>query len=661
MLDAAGAAFCVGGNYYGQLGVDPSLTPGNSSDTPVAVPGGHLFAALAIGNDFTVAVLPNKSLLSWVDADTQDTICYGSCSEGECGSGDPTNTSDSVAGTRVVGGLSFQALSAGSQFTCGLTATGDAYCWGYNALDQLGNSSSRTQSFTPLLVQGGHKFEQISSGQEHSCAIAREPTNSTSTWCWGDNYGGALGYGSTASVNVPVRVVGDHQFSSVAAGYRLTAGIEQGTSRAFIWGEETNELKSENLPTPTLIDNSSYLALDAGVFEMYGLLQTATTPAAPAPTAANQPSAQADGGSSSSVPVGAIAGGVAGGMVGVAVLAFLALRPGKGWLRKRQAPHRTGAPTDGQLESGKLLSSTEAAGSKLTPSASPHLTPGASTGKQLSLDTDPVLTVIASNLDSHLAASRAAEPSPKLDGGSSGELQQWHVNWDDLRVERLLGRGSFGRVYLARWDETPVAVKVLLTPDMVEQGELQLPPGVLRDLQEALDAASGLLYLHRRSPPIIHRDIKSPNLLLDDNWRVKVADFNLSKILAEQPAGTQTSTRGATNPIWLAPEILRGGRASAAADVYAFGLVLWELLTWRLPWLEGQPMQPFKIARTVVSGIRPAVPPANELPGPGASNFASLDEYCSIMRACWAQDPGERPTFSDVAPRLRALLDALPE
>ncbi len=69
--------------------------------------------------------------------------------------------------------------------------------------------------------------------------------------------------------------------------------------------------------------------------------------------------------------------------VGVAVLAFLAVRPGKGWLRKRQAPHRTGAPTDGQLESGKLLSSTEAAGSKLTPSASPHLTPGASTGKQL--------------------------------------------------------------------------------------------------------------------------------------------------------------------------------------------------------------------------------------------------------------------------------------
>ncbi len=40
------------------------------------------------------------------------------------------------------------------------------------------------------------------------------------------------------------------------------------------------------------------------------------------------------------------------------------------------------------------------------------------------------------------------------------------------------------QVYLARWDETPVAVKVLLTPDMVEQGELQLPPGVLRDLQE---------------------------------------------------------------------------------------------------------------------------------------------------------------------------------
>lgn len=81
-----------------------------------------------------------------------------------------------------------------------------------------------------------------------------------------------------------------------------------------------------------------------------------------------------------------------------------------------------------------------------------------------SLDTDPVLTVIASNLDSHLAASRAAEPSPKLDGGSSGELQQWHVNWDDLRVERLLGRGSFGRVSLIRmnrirWSDLMVGVR----------------------------------------------------------------------------------------------------------------------------------------------------------------------------------------------------------
>lgn len=52
------------------------------------------------------------------------------------------------------------------------------------------------------------------------------------------------------------------------------------------------------------------------------------------------------------------------------------------------------------------------------------------------------------------------------------------------RHPRLLHPRPGPQVYLARWDETPVAVKVLLTPDMVEQGELQLPPGVLRELQE---------------------------------------------------------------------------------------------------------------------------------------------------------------------------------
>ena len=64
-----------------------------------------------------------------------------------------------------------------------------------------------------------------------------------------------------------------------------------------------------------------------------------------------------------------------------------------------------------------------------------------------------------------------------------------------------------------------------------------------------LDTATGMLYLHGRS--IIHRDIKSPNLLVDDNWRVKVADFNLSRVLQPMQSVASTTGGGANNPTWL--------------------------------------------------------------------------------------------------------------
>ena len=85
---------------------------------------------------------------------------------------------------------------------------------------------------------------------------------------------------------------------------------------------------------------------------------------------------------------------------------------------------------------------------------------------------------------------------------------------------------------------------------------------------QALDAAKGMLYLHAHSPPIIHRDLKSANLLVDKHWRVKVCDFNLSKLMEENSV---MSSMAATNPRWLAPEILAGSGASMASDVYAFG------------------------------------------------------------------------------------------
>ena len=86
-----------------------------------------------------------------------------------------------------------------------------------------------------------------------------------------------------------------------------------------------------------------------------------------------------------------------------------------------------------------------------------------------------------------------------------------------------------------------------------------------RLLSMACDAAKGMLYLHSRAPPVAHRDLKSANLLVDGQWHVKVADFNLSRPMEK---GAAVSTLAVTNPRWLAPCILSGEHGGLAADVW---------------------------------------------------------------------------------------------
>ncbi|EEH56778.1 uncharacterized protein MICPUCDRAFT_7545, partial [Micromonas pusilla CCMP1545] len=114
-------------------------------------------------------------------------------------------------------------------------------------------------------------------------------------------------------------------------------------------------------------------------------------------------------------------------------------------------------------------------------------------------------------------------------------------------------------------------------------------------LQMSLGAAAGMCYLHACSPPIIHRDLKSPNLMVDRYFRVKVGDFNLSRVAVASAttgalpggrvaAAAQHSQGGLHSPRWMAPEVLRAASYSTASDVYSFAVVLWELRTMKLPW-----------------------------------------------------------------------------
>ncbi|KAJ7526734.1 hypothetical protein O6H91_16G021500 [Diphasiastrum complanatum] len=102
-------------------------------------------------------------------------------------------------------------------------------------------------------------------------------------------------------------------------------------------------------------------------------------------------------------------------------------------------------------------------------------------------------------------------------------------------------------------------------------------------LRIALDAARGLEYLHECvTPPIIHRDFKSSNILLDDNFHAKVSDFGLAK-LGSAEIGGHVSTRVLGTYGYVAPEYALTGHLTTKSDVYSYGVVLLELLTGRVP------------------------------------------------------------------------------
>ena len=118
------------------------------------------------------------------------------------------------------------------------------------------------------------------------------------------------------------------------------------------------------------------------------------------------------------------------------------------------------------------------------------------------------------------------------------------------------------------------------------------------------------------------------------------------------------STVRTINPRWLAPELLRGEGAGRASDVFSFGIIMWELMTWQTPWGAGNM---YAIAGEVAQGGRLAVPgDRRTLPGPDNDAFqGGLDDYIALMRRCWSHSPRERPGFEYIVRSLEDLLATL--
>ena len=161
----------------------------------------------------------------------------------------------------------------------------------------------------------------------------------------------------------------------------------------------------------------------------------------------------------------------------------------------------------------------------------------------------------------------------------------------------------------------------------------------------SIEAARGMLYLHSRSPPVVHRDLKSVNLLIDSDNVLKVSDFGLARCKTSSYAYTQVGTWG-----WMAPEILENSPYTERADVYSFGVVMWELLTRDEPWKHMHPMQ---IMRAIDRGQRPVLTS-------DVMRFTDIGEdYNELLQQCWRSDPRERPAFDEIVARLEACLESI--
>jgi len=151
----------------------------------------------------------------------------------------------------------------------------------------------------------------------------------------------------------------------------------------------------------------------------------------------------------------------------------------------------------------------------------------------------------------------------------------------------------------------------------------------------ALDIAKGMQYLHSTTPPIIHRDLKSPNILLsaDPNSKylvAKIADFGLSRGLIWS---NHYEGKVVDNPVWLAPEILKRERYNEKVDVYAFGVIMWELISGKIFFEQVKFFT--KIEEQILSGIRE--------PFPDNPNIPSY--YQKLCTTCWDEFPNVRPSF----------------
>ncbi|KAL6069141.1 Myotubularin-like phosphatase domain [Balamuthia mandrillaris] len=170
------------------------------------------------------------------------------------------------------------------------------------------------------------------------------------------------------------------------------------------------------------------------------------------------------------------------------------------------------------------------------------------------------------------------------------------------------------------------------------------------------DIALGVTFMHRHTPPIIHRDLKTPNVLLgieeeEESGRptivAKVADFGLSRLML---LSDKLALKPVDNPVWLAPELLRNEHYDEKVDVYSVGVIMYEIVSGQ-DYMSHVPAPPHRSVITwiedkILDGTRPPLPRRCE---------EEMPALADLIRKCWAESPEERPSIAQVSRSLSEL------
>ncbi|KAM8832907.1 mitogen-activated protein kinase kinase kinase 7 isoform 3-T5 [Spinachia spinachia] len=262
------------------------------------------------------------------------------------------------------------------------------------------------------------------------------------------------------------------------------------------------------------------------------------------------------------------------------------------------------------------------------------------------------------------------------------------INYEDIEVEEVVGRGAFGVVCKAKWKGNDVAIKTIESeserkafivelrqlsrvnhPNIVKlYGSCNNPVCLVMEYAEGgslynvlhgaeplpfytashamswcFQCSQGVAYLHGMKPKaLIHRDLKPPNLLLVAGGTVlKICDFGTACDIQTH----MTNNKGSA--AWMAPEVFEGNNYSEKCDVFSWGIILWEVITRRKPFDEiGGPA--FRIMWAVHNGTRP--PLIHNLPKP----------IESLMTRCWSKDPSQRPSMEEIVKIMTHLMKYFP-